>query len=1604
MIFSLFIMPASAVDADYTIAENCSVTLVKEDNFKTDDTSVAVSVKLDDRLTDCYMIIYAYAGNTRFDPDGDFNVRLWTGKVTNCTEQIFTFMPEKLPLKVGNKIIASLNVPVGEDAYRPVNSQAIEVVDENGEGFKPYVYPDVTINETEPKEGETTLHISMTGDERIFEAARNGLTEINYSIGMYPDGEDFDFEGENQISLLTLGETTEPFSGKEVKLSEPLRAGYRVRAVAYWTQNPDIYLPKGNDYDKTYGKKDDSVLIKAKPQAPGAAVKAPVYADDESITVSVKGDVPENAMLLVKSYTDGDTEYEMTGGSFVANKFDVTAGDCELTVSEGALSEGDVIVAFLQSQGTVYAKSEAVTVSSRPAFAAQLEGVVTSESDTVTYSVSALADEENINIAKLCRINSDGTPDADNPVAAKYGQTAGKITFDGLSGKLSAGDKMCLVLVYANGAKTYVSDAADVIKPVGADSITIIEERFDITSTKATVVVKGCEEYIGTYSTLFLSVGSEKTIDDADSRHKIASKKFTGEGTYEFTFDNAELKAGQNIQANIYLYDSDADRTYYKYGNAVVIEEAGDTPVEPVEDSIKFVEEKFDTTSTKATVVVTGYDDFANKNARLFLTVGDASNTDDGDSRTKIAQVMFTTAGTYEFTFDSSKLTAGETLLAYLYMYDLDTDRTYYKYGTPVVIEEAGDTPEKEPTVSVEGEIKTDSEKISVKVEGKIPDGAMLLAKSYPADSAEFAMTGGTWVASGFDVKVGANELTVNSGTLKAGEKIVVFLQNGGTLYAQSEPVTVTGDSTPTEPEAPTAFINAPKGITAGMTKTKATITFDRNADNVSYRLYQFDGETLDEETAEVLSENSVYLPGGTTIPLGRGKMKPGFKLQLVVTADGVKAYSNVIEVGPSPDWGTPTATFNVSAVKTTDKTVSVTVNYADEYIAMGEDFFCDITVYQYDGKYTDSEFEDNELWENPNLVKRVGQLNKLYGDETRGVLTVTFKESAVLKAGDRLVIKLRLPHTEWEGVEVDYLSASIPVIGENETVPTEKVVLYNISADTSKGARLRAVLDRLGVAYEEITADRLNDTVGFIAGLDGYTEAEEPYTGKDYTSEFMLMCSLSETTLDNVLAALGENGISIGHKAIVTDTNKEWKFYELLDEIADEHEVMQNLVKLNDFYKEASVLDTKDYESGEVLTEFEKALSEAQSVLSESEPTAERIDAAYSRLEKAYSALTGKTAISGRAVITIEKTEDGKYTVAAEVKDGADTAEYEYIWNGKQGESTRTGIAAEELIGLKLTVKDKNAYGSLSAVLGVPVLSGVKTTVTKKSISVSWTADEGSENTPKAEVYNVTLYLGETEVETLTTAENKAVIDGLKANTEYTLTVTAQSPVGISDTYRAAVKTSKATGGGSSSSAAVTYTVKFDTNGGSTVKNVTVKRNETVGNIGETKKEGFVFDGWYYDGEFTKPYSADDRITESLTLYASWKVDPLRLIVLTIGKNEASVFGEEKVSDAAPKLANNRTMLPARFVAENLGASVEWDGEKRVVTVTGKNIKTGEEVVIVITIGAETATVNGESVKLDSPAFIENNRTYTPIRFISENLGADVEWDDEAKRVTITK
>lgn len=83
---------------------------------------------------------------------------------------------------------------------------------------------------------------------------------------------------------------------------------------------------------------------------------------------------------------------------------------------------------------------------------------------------------------------------------------------------------------------------------------------------------------------------------------------------------------------------------------------------------------------------------------------------------------------------------------------------------------------------------------------------------------------------------------------------------------------------------------------------------------------------------------------------------------------------------------------------------------------------------------------------------------------------------------------------------------------------------------------------------------------------------------------------------------------------------------------------------------------------------------------------------------------------------------------------------------------------------------------------------------------------------------------------------------------------------------------------------------------------------------------------------------------------------------------------------------------------------TVSWDEDTRLVTIKGKNLKTGDDVIILINIASDVAYVNGAEVRLDSPAFIENNRTYTPVRFIAEELGADVEWFETDKKAVITK
>jgi hypothetical protein len=108
------------------------------------------------------------------------------------------------------------------------------------------------------------------------------------------------------------------------------------------------------------------------------------------------------------------------------------------------------------------------------------------------------------------------------------------------------------------------------------------------------------------------------------------------------------------------------------------------------------------------------------------------------------------------------------------------------------------------------------------------------------------------------------------------------------------------------------------------------------------------------------------------------------------------------------------------------------------------------------------------------------------------------------------------------------------------------------------------------------------------------------------------------------------------------------------------------------------------------------------------------------------------------------------------------------------------------------------------------------------------------------------------------------------------------------------------------------------------------------------------------------------------------------------------SVNGDLVDSPQPPIILRGNVFVPIRFPAEALGAKVDWNSALRRVEIekTGRQVQLG--------VGRLVAWVNGKRVTLYERPFIENERTYVPLRFVAESLGASVHWDGPTRTVQI--
>ncbi|MEK4119351.1 MULTISPECIES: N-acetylmuramoyl-L-alanine amidase family protein [unclassified Paenibacillus] len=101
--------------------------------------------------------------------------------------------------------------------------------------------------------------------------------------------------------------------------------------------------------------------------------------------------------------------------------------------------------------------------------------------------------------------------------------------------------------------------------------------------------------------------------------------------------------------------------------------------------------------------------------------------------------------------------------------------------------------------------------------------------------------------------------------------------------------------------------------------------------------------------------------------------------------------------------------------------------------------------------------------------------------------------------------------------------------------------------------------------------------------------------------------------------------------------------------------------------------------------------------------------------------------------------------------------------------------------------------------------------------------------------------------------------------------------------------------------------------------------------------------------------------------------------------------------SGAKVENINGTVMVPIRIVSENLGFQVDWSKATKTVTVQDGSQK------VTMTIGSQYADINGQRVQMTKAPVLRGGTTIVPIRFVSEQMGMQVRWDNGTKSVHLT-
>lgn len=149
-----------------------------------------------------------------------------------------------------------------------------------------------------------------------------------------------------------------------------------------------------------------------------------------------------------------------------------------------------------------------------------------------------------------------------------------------------------------------------------------------------------------------------------------------------------------------------------------------------------------------------------------------------------------------------------------------------------------------------------------------------------------------------------------------------------------------------------------------------------------------------------------------------------------------------------------------------------------------------------------------------------------------------------------------------------------------------KKILVYGID---DKRDVISEISKNFDIEVKFLDESDLSQKLGYLFGIDGFEKEANENLTEDL--DFFIFSDFDRELLREYLIELNKKNVLVPHKAVLTDTNKNWTLFYLMDHIKDEHEMVGKFRELGALVKRADVLIKENPEDLDLKFAFNEAM-----------------------------------------------------------------------------------------------------------------------------------------------------------------------------------------------------------------------------------------------------------------------------------------------------------------------------------------------------------------------------------------------------------------------------